>query len=151
MGGRDRVERRDHLLLMTVRGVDDEQVGTGLDKGPCATRDIAVDTDRGRDPQFVGRVDVRPVDTVPQRPDPGEDTGQGAVGMHQHRQCQVQVTQSVEDLSAGCVHRQRDHRRVEDVAYPGEAVDPGAGRFGDDADRTPIVGDDDGRAMSAFG
>ena len=44
-------QRVQHLRLMPVGGVDDEQVGAGFFQRPCLCRDVTVDTDRGGYPQ----------------------------------------------------------------------------------------------------
>src|SRR4029453_17783150 len=52
----------EHLLLMPVRGVDDEKVDAGRHQLLGATGDVAVDAHGGRDPQPVLGVDVGRVD-----------------------------------------------------------------------------------------
>src|SRR2546422_972355 len=47
----DRLERGDHLLLVAVCGVHDEDVDTGRENRFGLRRDVAVDTDRRGDAQ----------------------------------------------------------------------------------------------------
>ena len=50
-----RAHRLDRLLLVAVRGVDDEHVDTGGEQGGRLAGDVAVDADRGRGEQLAGR------------------------------------------------------------------------------------------------
>ncbi|MDR6171971.1 hypothetical protein QE359_003000 [Curtobacterium sp. SORGH_AS776] len=60
--GGDGAEGAEHALLVAVRGVEDEHVDAGGREGLCLRGDVAVDADRGGDPQASGRVDGGPVD-----------------------------------------------------------------------------------------
>ena len=84
-GRRDRArrptERVEHLLLVAVSGVDDQHVGAGVDQCLAPSRHIAVDADRGGDPQPARVVHRGGVDAGADRAGAGQDTGQRAVGV----------------------------------------------------------------------
>ena len=48
--------RLDRLLLVAVRGVDDEHVDPAREQAPRLAGDVAVDADGGRGQQLAGRV-----------------------------------------------------------------------------------------------
>ena len=85
---------------MSVCGVDDQQVDAGLDQRLRLGDHIAVDADRGADPQPSFAVDGRRVDARADRPGTGQHPGQGAVGAGQHRDVDRSVLEKVEDLFA---------------------------------------------------
>ena len=47
----DGAERLDHPVLVTVRGVDDQAVHAGVEQPAGLVRHVAVDADRGGDPE----------------------------------------------------------------------------------------------------
>ena len=51
----DRSQGLEHLVLVAVRGVEDQHVGAGLDQGRRLGGDVAVDADRSGDAQPAGR------------------------------------------------------------------------------------------------
>ena len=65
--GAHRAQGLEHLLLVAVRGVDDEHVGAGVEQVGGLGRDVAVDADGGGDAQAAVGVDGRGVEVRAQR------------------------------------------------------------------------------------
>ena len=142
-------QRVEHLLLVAVRGVDDEHVGAGVEQVLGLGRDVAVDADRGGDAQPPGVVEGGGVEVRAQRPGPGEDADQPPVVGHDRGEPAPRVRQGVEGRLDVDAVVERHHVADHDVLELGEPVDPGEVGLGDDADRAVADGDD-GRTVGAL-
>ncbi len=129
---------------MAVRGVDDQQIDTGLGEVAGLGGDVTVDADRCRDAQSAAAVDCGGVDAGPHRAEAGEHTGETTVGLGEHRHIDVGVFEQVEHLARIGADRSGDEVRGRHVPYPGEAVYAAAGRLGDEADGSVLEDDDRG-------
>ena len=151
-GSSDRTAREglEHPLLVAVGGVDDQAVDAGRQQTPGLLGDVAVDADRGRDPQPAVLVEGGAVDRRAQRADPGEDPDQCPVVVHGRGQAVPRGGEHVEGLA--WLHRvlERDHVGGHHVRDLGEPVDPEAVGLGDHPDR-PAVLEHDGGPMRALG
>lgn len=130
----DRGEYVEHLLLMTVRGVDDQQIHPGLHQGARLGADIAVDTDGPGDAQASVVVDGRGVQARPNRTGTGEDAGHRPVRACQYRDRHVRFGQAIEDRTRVGPRRHRHEVGGRDVVHPGESVDAGTCRLGDQSE-----------------
>ena len=83
--GPDGAQRVEHLVLVPVRGVDDEHVHPGGEQRLRLDRDVTVDPDGGGGAQPPRGVERRGVDLGAQRPEPGEQAGEPAVGVDSER------------------------------------------------------------------
>ena len=142
-------QRVEHLLLVAVRGVDDQHVHPGVEQRLRLHRDVAVDADRGRRAQPAAVVDGRGVDPGAHGAERREQAGEPAVGVETERH--PARAERLEHLPRRGVQRQGERRRVEHVGEAGEAVDAGARRLVDGADRAPGVVDHDHRAVRPLG
>ncbi len=139
----DRAEGLEHLLLVAVRRVDDEQVDAGGRQLLGPADHVAVDADRRRDTEVVVGVDVGPVDGRPQRTLPGEDPDQAAVTVHRRGQPVPGGAEPREGVLRGLVGPDGHDLAAHDVAHLREPVDPGEVGLGDQADRVVTLVDDD--------
>ena len=146
----DRPQGLEHLVLVAVGGVDDEEVDAPRDEllGPAG--DIAVDADRGGDAQMAVGVDVRAVDGRPQRALPRQDADEAALGVDGGRQPVPGAAQSGEGLLRRAVLRDGDHAADHHVAHLGEPVDAREVRLRDQADGPVLLVDDDGGTVGAL-
>ena len=151
--GRHRLDRLEHLQLVAVGGVHDQQVDPGLRQRLRLGGHAAVDAQRGRDPQPPVVVDRGGVDAGTHRPGPGQHTAECAVRGGQNGDVDRRLLEQFEDLAGFGVQWCGDEFGQCDVAYPGEAVNADGGRLRDQADRasareTPV--DDHRRAMGTL-
>ena len=145
----DGPQRVEHLLLVAVRGVDDQHVHTGVEQRLRLHRDITVDADRGGRAEPAAVVDGRGVDLGAHGTERREQAGEPAVGVETERH--AARAEGLEHLPRRGVQRQGERCRVEHVGEAGEAVDTGARRLVDGAHRAPGVVDHDHRAVRPLG
>src|SRR5690606_12168542 len=81
-GGDDQRQRLEHLLLVTVRGVDHDHVDTGGQQRVGLGAHVAVDADGCAHREPTVRVDGGRVDRGAQRPGASDDTGEHATVEH---------------------------------------------------------------------
>ena len=148
--GANRRQGFQHPLLVTVGGVDDQAVHAHGQQLARLARDVAVDADRGGNPQASAAVQGGLVEGGPQRPGAGQDADELTVVVHGGGEPVPCRGEYVEGLAG--LHRvlQRRHLGGHRVAHAGEAVDAGAVGLGDDADRPPEV-EHDGRPVGPLG
>ena len=135
---RHRLDRVQHLDLMAVRGVDNEQVDARLGQRTGLGADVAVDADRRRDPQPAAGIDGGGVDPGPDRAGTGQHAGQDAVRVGHHRHVDRGMFEQVKDLSRVGAHGGGDEIGDRDVAHPGETVHAEAVGLGDQTDRPAL-------------
>ena len=118
-------QRLEHPLLVAVRGVDDEAVDAHRQQPLGLAGDVAVDADRGGDPQPTEVVQRGRVDRRPQRTGAGQDADQLPVVVDRRREPVAGRGEHVERLAR--LHRvlEGDHVGRHHVADLGEAVDAG--------------------------
>ena len=81
----DRLQRRQHPLLVAVGGINHQHVRAGLQQTPGPGVHIAADPDRGPDPQRPVRVQRRRVQRRTQRTFAGHQPHQGLVCRDHYR------------------------------------------------------------------
>jgi hypothetical protein len=83
--------------LVTVCGVDDQNIDSGVEQGLCPNRHIAVDPDCGANHEPTFRVKGRPIQSGAERMPPGHDAEQLAV-LNKERYFKVSAAELIEDL-----------------------------------------------------
>ena len=147
----DELEHLEHPLLVPVRGVDHQYVDADVEQRLRLLLGVAVDPDRGRDPELAVRIEGRLVERGPERALAGEDADDRAVGVHHGREPVPAVVQLVE-------RRPRRRSRPARVSSSRDMIPsswvnrstPAAVRLGHHPDR-PAVVDHDHRAVTALG
>ncbi len=147
--GADGGQRVEHLVLVAVRGVDDQHVHARVEQGLRLHGDVTVDPDGGGGAQPARRVEGGVVDPRTQSTKRGEQPGEPAVGVETERR--AASAERLEDVAGWGVDGQRDGVRVEDVREPGEPVDPGARGLVDGADGPSALVHHDHGAVGPLG
>ena len=142
-------QRVEHLVLVAVRGVDDQHVHPGGEQRLRLDGHVPVDPDGGRGAKPPRRVERGRVDPRAQRAERGEQACEPAVGVQPERG--APPAQRLEHVAGRCVERQRDDGGIEHVGEPREPVHAGAGRLVDGADRAPAVVHHHDGAVRALG
>ena len=93
---------------MSVRGIDDEHVDTGLDQGAGLGAHVAADADGRADAQPPAGVGGRGVEPGANRSGAGQHARQRAVRVGHHRDLDRGVLEQVEDLARLGAHRGGD-------------------------------------------
>jgi hypothetical protein len=133
--------RLDRLLLVAVRGVDDEHVHAGGQQGGCLAGDVTVDPDGGRGEQPSLGVDGGLVQRRAQRALAGDHADQ-PVALDDRGRADPLPREELEDLRQVRARRHGQRLLRHDLGELGEPVDALALAIGDDTDRYTVVDDD---------
>ena len=126
-------QRLEHPVLVAVRGVDDEAVGAGVEQLPGLVRDVAVDADRGGDPQAAVGVDGGVVERGAQRAGAGEHADQPPVAVDDRRRPAACAASSASKRPAGRRRRGASPSTGRITSGPGRTGRPRAVALGHDA------------------
>jgi hypothetical protein len=136
------LQRTDHLLLVPVRGVDDQDVRARREQRLGLLLDVTVHADRDRHPQPPGGVHGGLVERRAQGAGPGQDARQPSLGIDDGGEPVAPAVQGLEGLLGVDGVRERDQIPRHDLAELGEPVDAQAVGLGDHADGAALLHDD---------
>ena len=145
----DGLDGVQHLVLVAMSGIDDQDVDTGLGQRPGLGRDIAVDAECRGDAKPALGVDRGGVDPRPHGSGPSQHTAEASVRSGEYRHRDRRLLEQFENPSRVAAQRRGHEVTHRDIAHSGKTVDSDRRRFGHQADRAPAV-DHDRSAVGAF-